>query len=94
MTINNGNWEEYKVYVLEFIKKFSEQVDELEKIVSNNKIEEVNQIYGMREEFTEKVNKLLNSITELQTKSNVVNTIMTIIISAFIGTMIKLFFNE
>lgn len=90
---SNGNWEEYKVYVLEFIKKFSEQVDDLEKNTSMNKIESVNQIYSMKEEFNEKINKLLNSITELQTRANAINTIMTIIISAIVGAIIKVFFN-
>lgn len=89
---NNSSWSEYKLYVLEVIKKFSKQIEELQKDSNEIKIDIVEKIYDLKMEKDKDIEKLRNVLTILQTRSAIWNSLIAIIVSSIIAGMIKILF--
>lgn len=87
-----NSWPEWFRYVMETIKTLNEKIQDLEKEITNLKLEDQKSLFQTREKITNDLQEIRKAVTELQQKFAVINGISTIVISVVISLVCKFLF--
>lgn len=88
---NNGDWENYKIYVVECIKNLTDSEEKIEKELNDIRLEFVTNLYKTKEESQIQLKELADTVLKLQIRVGLICAGLTIVISIFANVLIRLF---
>lgn len=88
---HNGDWENYKMYVVECIKNLTDSGEKIEKELNDIRLEFVTNLYKTKEENQFQLKELADTVLKLQIRVGLICAGLTIVISIFANVLIRLF---
>ena len=91
---NDGGWDNYKIYVVDCLKKLSDSGEKIEKEINDIRLEFITNIYKNKEEYQAQLKDLANTVLKLQIRLGIICAGLTIFISILANILIRLVINE
>lgn len=90
----NGDWNSYRLYVIECLKKLTDNVEKFEKEISDLRMEFLQIIYKNKEEYQLQLRDLANTVLKLQIRLGIICAGLTIFISILANVLMRIFISE
>ena len=91
---NDSGWDNYKIYVVDCLKKLSDSGEKIEKEINDIRLEFITNIYKNKEEYQTQLKDLANTVLKLQIRLGIICAGLTIFISILANILIRLVINE
>jgi predicted PurR-regulated permease PerM len=85
----DSDWNTYRLYVLDYIKKLVTSIEDCEKKIGNIQLENVTKIYETKEEFQAQLQELATTVLKLQIRVGLILTGLTVIITLLFNVVSK-----
>lgn len=91
---NDGGWDNYKIYVVDCLKKLSDSGEKIEKEINDIRLEFITNLYKTKEEYQLQLKDLANTVLKLQIRLGIICAGLTIFITILANILIRLIVNE
>lgn len=85
----NGDWENYKMYVVECLKQLSENAERSEKEINDIRLEFVTNTYKIKEDVQLQLKELADTVLKLQIRVGLICTGITVFITIAANVLVK-----
>ena len=91
---DSGGWDNYKIYVVDCLKKLSDSGEKIEKEINDIRLEFITNLYKNKEEYRSQLKDLANTVLKLQIRLGIICAGLTIFISILANILIRLIITE
>lgn len=91
---DSGGWDNYKIYVVDCLKKLSDSGEKIEKEINDIRLEFITNLYKNKEEYQSQLKDLANTVLKLQIRLGIICAGLTIFISILANILIRLIITE
>ena len=91
---DSGGWNNYKIYVVDCLKKLSDSGEKIEKEINDIRLEFITNLYKNKEEYRSQLKDLANTVLKLQIRLGIICAGLTIFISILANILIRLIITE
>ena len=91
---DSGGWNNYKIYVVDCLKKLSDSGEKIEKEINDIRLEFITNLYKNKEEYRSQLKDLANTVLKLQIRLGIICAGLTIFISILANILIRLILTE
>ena len=91
---DSGGWDNYKIYVVDCLKKLYDIGEKIEKEINDIRLEFITNLYKNKEEYQSQLKDLANTVLKLQIRLGIICAGLTIFISILANILIRLIITE